>query len=255
VRDLGSKNGTLLDGKRLAPGARVALAAGARFEFGGEHWSLVSDAQPKARAVCVQTGRMIEEDGEGTIVITESPRMVAVVSVGQGWMLVAAEDSWRPVSDREVVAVEATRWTLELPPAAGRPTESTDHAPPLSLDDATFRFRVSRDGEHVAIELRSPTVGVVRLPSRAHQQVLLTLAQARVSDTERGMPPSEAGWVYADDLPGRLAMDRTRVNLELFRARKLLEQHGLDRPEAIVERRVDTQQLRLGVERIEIETA
>ena len=62
------------------------------------------------------------------------------------------------------------------------------------------------------------------MPSpRAHQQLLLVLARARLSDNEGGgVPESEAGWVHADDLEREVDVDRSRIDVELCRARRNL---------------------------------
>src|SRR4051794_27705525 len=52
LHDLGSRNGTLVDGRRLAAGERVALARGATIAFGqaDNAWRLDDDAPPTIMA-------------------------------------------------------------------------------------------------------------------------------------------------------------------------------------------------------------
>src|ERR1700742_4494867 len=58
LHDLGSRNGTIVDGRRLAPGERSALARGAVIAFGqaDNAWRLVDDAPPAVIAVPTEGG-------------------------------------------------------------------------------------------------------------------------------------------------------------------------------------------------------
>jgi predicted component of type VI protein secretion system len=53
VRDLGSTNGTYVDGRRIAVGSPVGLTAGATIAFGepAEAWRLVDDRAPAPAAI------------------------------------------------------------------------------------------------------------------------------------------------------------------------------------------------------------
>ena len=251
VRDLGSKNGTQVNGERVASGARTVLAAGACLAFAGVEWWLVSDLAPVARAICTQTGRSVEDDGDGLLTLEPAP-LRAVVFDGSSWVLAAPDEPARSIADQEVIATGSKRWRFELPPVCGTVIDSTDLEEPAPLCEVSLRFSVSRDGEHVSVELQSPGMGAIQLPSLTHQHVLLSLARARLSDLRNGTPPGEAGWVYADELQRELAMDRVRVNVELYRARRLFKRYGVSGSDAIVERRTDTQQVRIGLPSLEI---
>jgi hypothetical protein len=62
----------------------------------------------------------------------------------------------------------------------------------LRLETLPFRFAVSSDEEHVVIYMKRPS-GEARLPSRAHDYMLLTLARARLQDRSAGCSPAEEG--------------------------------------------------------------
>ncbi len=251
VRDLSSRNGTLVDGKRLPAGVRAVLTAGAHVAFSDSEWTLETADAPLARATSIDTGTVLEEDDEGVLLLSPPPSTVAVVALDDCWMLEASSKPRRQVCDQEVITVGADRWLLGLPRPSDSAAGRTESVRELLLSTVLMRFTVSRDEEHVSIQLSAPEIGVVQLPSRAHQHILLSLARARATDQRAGLPESEAGWVYSDDLQRALGMDRTRVNIELLRARRLFEKYGVTQPEALVERRSDTLQLRLGVARLE----
>ena len=76
LRDLGSRNGTWLDGRRLEPGERAELVRGARIALGGylgaPLFTLLDAGPPGVRATCSRTGAVISGadlvqlgDGEG----------------------------------------------------------------------------------------------------------------------------------------------------------------------------------------------
>src|SRR5688572_5893787 len=61
LQDLGSKNGTFLDGRRIAPGTRTLLRMGSELRFGDtkELWSLADADPPGTSLVDVATGERI----------------------------------------------------------------------------------------------------------------------------------------------------------------------------------------------------
>src|SRR5690606_25357450 len=58
VRDLGSRNGTWLDQRRLAAGQTEPLRQGASLAFGhpGELWTLTDEAPPEVMLIDTETG-------------------------------------------------------------------------------------------------------------------------------------------------------------------------------------------------------
>jgi hypothetical protein len=148
------------------------------------------------------------------------------------------------VEDGDVLEVAGVPWTLELPPLGGDEQLSTHRAE----DEFGLRFTVSRDEEHVAVEA-SYLGSAISLGARAHNYALLLLARRRLEEREH---PS-AGWLYPDELQTMLGCDRESVNLLLWRAKQQFKRSGLP-AERLIERRSDTRQLRLGVERIECDS-
>ena len=110
---------------------------------------------------------------------------------------------------------------------------------------------MSPDEEHVTLRASWQT-GELNLGARAHHYTLLTLARLRLRDRDAGAPGGEEGWVYAQDLQRMLAVDAGKLNLDVFRARKQLARYGVLDAARLVERRPDTRQLRLGVERLSV---
>src|SRR5580658_576262 len=67
LRDLGSRNGTFLDGLRLKPGKEYPIRAGAKIAFGKlleEQWELMDASGPDVMAVPVDGGDPVLLDGD-----------------------------------------------------------------------------------------------------------------------------------------------------------------------------------------------
>ena len=84
--------------------------------------------------------------------------------------------------------------------------------------------------------------------------MLLVLARARLADLATGIPDTDSGWMYADDLATQLGVDVTTLNVHVHRARHMFAQRkeGAMRSELsfsdaseLVQRR--SGQLRIGV--------
>jgi hypothetical protein len=85
--------------------------------------------------------------------------------------------------------------------------------------------------------------------------VLLLLARAVLDDLAQGVAPAEVGFRYADDVARGLASSMTKLNVDVHRARRSVETLDTYRdPQAIVERRLMTGQLRLGTLQVRVET-
>ena len=75
---------------------------------------------------------------------------------------------------------------------------------------------------------------------------------ARPEDRGRSLPEDECGWVYADELAQMLAVEPTKMNVDIFRARQQFQQQGVMAAALLIERRSTTHQLRIGVRDLQI---
>src|SRR5678809_32657 len=73
VKDLGSRNGTYLDGHRLKKGEESPLTKGAIIVFGpsAERWELIDDAPPEVMLVALDGGPPVRMD-EGMLAVPSS---------------------------------------------------------------------------------------------------------------------------------------------------------------------------------------
>jgi len=262
IHDLASRNGTTLDGRRLAPGERATLARGALLGFGkqGNRWRLVDDAAPVAMAVPDTGGEpRLAVDDLLALPDDEHPDVVVYRDRAGDWIAEHLGNSMR-VSDSARLLAGGHDWVLHLPEVAAT-TWDADRAA-LGLQHVTLRFAVTRDEEHV--ELTAIVGGKsIDLGSRAHLYVLLTLARIRLADRELAAQPGQAGevaaarshgWRYQDELASMVQMDEKYLNVAVYRCRRQLAAVGIAGAANIIERRMSSRQMRLGIDSVEIVT-
>ena len=249
IRDLGSRNGTTVDGNRLPAGGRAALAEGSVFSIGSGAASfvLVDVGPPVAAARHVASGLIRQADG-GMLVLPEDdhPR-VSLFEDTLGRWIAELEDERRVVGDGEVVVVGGEAWALSLPVPAIGTCDGVIAGP--TLETMELRFRVSRNEEQVEVVMVHGG-GEVALAPRTYHYLLLTLARARLADREA--PIAEQGWIDREALCKMLATDSNKLNVEVFRARKQLAALGVHGAAGIIARRPGSGEIRLGTARVEV---
>lgn len=249
LRDLGSRNGCTVRGVPLPSGARARLAVGDPFSLGPARFTLRSDAPPSA------AGRSGDRIVEGEFDVLglpdlDDPQAFYRYEPVLGWL----DGNDQPVDDGTTVTVDDAEWTLVLPPLdLLEPTRSAFDER-RSLLAAGLVFAVSPDEEHVEITVQLPDASHTLAP-RKHHHVLLALARARLADRADGIAEAAAGWLHTEDLQDQLRITRNQVYLAAHRTKKELEALEVTDASQVVERRKPAQQLRLGVERIEVRRA
>lgn len=261
LHDLGSRNGTILDGRRLAPGERIAVVRGAVVAFGDADntWRLSDDAPPTVMALAAEGGEPVCARNDLLALPGEDdPEAVVYRDAAGDWVLEQGGETAR-IADRRAVRAGGRDFVLRIPDLVAPTWDNSSPVPHLAA--LSWRFSVSRDEEYVALAARGEH-HEIDLGARAHHQVLLALARSRLADQQawaaqagdRRPPESSEGWVYQDELADKLAMDETHLNVAVFRCRRQLAEAGIVGAASIVERRRPTRELRLGVARIEIVT-
>lgn len=251
LRDLGSHNGTFFDGTRVPPGEVRILREGSRLAFGRpeQEWN-VADIRPPV-AMVVELGESLQEHLEGEVIglpTAEQPTATLYRGPDGRWLLERLDQPSTPVDSGAVFQVDGRSFRFSCPDVMLR-TATTDL--PVELSQARLCFAVSRDEEHVELtaELGARRVD---LGSRTHNYLLLTLARARIRDSEQGLPDTSCGWVYQEDLTRDLLMQPTQLNIEIFRIRQKLAALEIPGAASIVERRPRSRQLRIGVHEFSI---
>jgi hypothetical protein len=260
LHDLGSRNGSIVDGRKLAPGERVALASGAVIAFGqaDNAWKLTDDTAPTIMAIPTESGEVVCASNHLLALPSEDhPDAVVYRDSAGEWVLEQGGETTR-VTDRQTIHVADQDFLLRVPEMIAATWDNTSPAPQLRA--LTLRFSVSRDEEYVALTAHGEHK-VFDLGARAHHNVLLMLARSRLADRKApptaragAAPESAEGWVYQDELADKLAIDENHLNVAVFRCRRQLAEAGIIGAADIVERRRPTREVRLGVSNIEIVT-
>jgi hypothetical protein len=254
LRDLDSRNGTFVDGRRLDSGERMRLARDAIIGFGaaGNRWRLVDDSPPTAMAICQDRPENAPLCAQGGFLAVPEPDHPEVVIYGNraGEWVAEQGGAVTTVADGDRIEVAGQHYVLHLPAVLGA-TAGGDSA--LRLDALRLRFAVSSDEEYVELTAIGPDQ-TLDLGARAHHYLLLTLARTRLRDRAEGAPPGAEGWMYRDELTRMLGLDDKHLNITVYRIRQQLGAAGVVDAAGIVERRAPTHQLRLGARLIEIVT-
>lgn len=251
VRDLNSRNGTTLDGRRLEPGEQAVLREGAALTFGEakEVFTLLSDGPPSP-AARDEYGAVVEGDGDLlALPSADDPQLIVTFEVPSGWLVVQHGTS-SAASEGQLLEVAGRRWTLNLPETL-EPTGDM-RATGASVDTVSLRFRVSADEEYVELDVVARGQ-LHTLKPKSHHHVLLTLGRERLRDQATGVNASEQGWVYTNELAKMLGTNTNQLYVSIHRARKELEDLDVSDAASIVERRALTRQVRLGFSNVVVE--
>lgn len=258
LRDLGSSNGTFIDGARVKPGDRRALAAGSRVSFGvaAPQWEVVEIGRPHPEARDVASGERLVGTAHMLSLPVSADESVDVFEESRGSWVIETAGAIRDVRHGEVLDVGGRRYKVSLPlpipeteDIPGRPATEAVESP---LGSATFTFLVSSDRD--SVELRVEWNGKRLTTHKAYARALLVLAEVRQRDERAGgSSPHDQGWIYADELCTQASYESlNRLNVEVHRARAELSREGVPGAPSVVQRRRGTGQMRLGTSRVEI---
>lgn len=240
LRDLGSSNGTTVDGRLLGPRDRVVLAVGNTLLFGGdaETFEVLDIAPPAPCAVLLGPQRVTW--GQRTLLVlpNEAAPEASVFYVDGSWQADDGATTVR-VECGDIVPLASGHFRLLLPDDPGASGFTAGYQ--LDLSELELVFRCSADA--VVLHLVQGNADV-RLPARACVQTLLALARLRLSRAAES-----DGWIATHELAAMRSCSAEKINVDIHRLRKLLEEAGVHDAARIVQRD-DTKKLRIGVERI-----
>jgi hypothetical protein len=250
VRDLGSRNGTFVNGTQIPRGGVVVLAAGDEIAFGdlASCYRLVDASPPVATVRRLDTGETVPAQGNMLVLPSEDAPLLCVIEDVDGNWAAESQGELRAVQDGEIVTVAGVPYMLHLPVQHESTLTMRDRM--LRVKDVELRFRVSRDEEHV--ELLLTARGAVRqVPPRAHHYTFLTLARQRLRDAGTTTPAPLAGWLRVDELCRMLAVDQNRLNVDICRIRRDVAGLAVYDAAGVIERQRG--QVRVGTAKIIIE--
>ncbi len=249
VLDRGSRNGTWLDGTPIPRGVPMPLRPGAQLAFGSrqQRWRVEAVDAPVAMARSADGRRLVLARFGMLALPAEDEVEVTVFADARGRWVADFGDRVQDVADTEVLGLSDGPWVLDLPVTLPETIEASVPQAPR-LEAIGLDFAVSRDQEYVEVEV---ICGGERWPlrPRADLELLLQLARLRIQDRAAAppLPPAERGWVYRDELLRMLAITENTLHQRVFRAREQLARVGVEGAAGVVERRLPTGQLRIGV--------
>lgn len=256
LRDLGSRNGTFVDGQPIRPGDRVRLTAGSELTFADERWHLVDESPPLANArlegadtVRVATDELLFLPDE------EDPRVMVFPDQKTGRWVAEVDDEQQFIADQDTLEIDGGVWHLGLPPVV----PSSEMTSTLGMDELTLslstldRLHFTVHGGEVANLVVWYRHRPIPVPTRDHHTLLLALGRAALEDIDQ--PRGERGWRTIDTLCADLGADPTRINSHIFRARRQFASMGVGGAARLIERRATSRQVRLGIDRVQIEEA
>jgi hypothetical protein len=239
VRDLGSSNGTSVDGQALGARDRVVLSVGSSVQFGSEAdvWQVVDVSPPGPCAVQLGPQTCVWGD-RALLVLPDEASPEASVFFDQGNWHVDDGTSMVTPDCGDIVQLPSGHYRLLLPDAPEAASFTAGYQ--LELGKLELLFRVGADA--VVLHLLQGS-NDVRLPVRACLQTLLLLAQLRQRPSGRS-----GGWIGTGELAELRLCSPEKINVDIHRLRKLFEEAGVHDAARIVERD-DLKRLRIGIER------
>jgi len=244
VRDLGSHNGTAVNGELIPPKTRRRVRAGDEISFGQatSTWTLSDDGEPQPIATGPDDAIIVGE--RGLLVLPDAQDPIATVYRGAvgPWRL-ELPDSERETQDMDSLSIHDATWTLRLPSPRANTSASVNPQQALSLQNAALCVCVAKGdrGGSVVVQTEDKRFS---FPLGATVDILRLLAEARVN--------TPGGWVDRERLLTELAMTGNRLNVAVFRLRRQFAEAGFIDAVQIVER--SRRQLRLGTDRVTLES-
>ncbi len=229
IRDLGSHNGTFIDGARLAPGDKAIFKPGLRLVFGRLGLSVIDDEPPPAHATCARTGEVRHGRGGVLPLPDEHAPEVVVVRGDGGWRIGPPSLLESELDDPgETAVVEGVtpvsaggrQWAVWVP-SIYRRTRS-NHV----LDDYRVIIEITDGGDRIGLLLEREGE-TTHLGVRVHNELIWILALKRLEDIAADVSPSEQGWVTQESLITsmrlRAADPIAHLNMLVYRARQQVE--------------------------------
>ncbi len=233
VRDLGSRNGTYVDKKRLRHNQTVRLNRGSVVAFGDLHesWCLRDCSRPAVHVEDTTTGaRTFAEDGL-LMLCSRGAESMSILYRGDGWQLESG-GSTLGLCDGQTFLFDRRLHRFHLADVASQTVTLNQ---PTRLSGSTLRIVVSKDEETVTALLETDRK-LIDLGTRNSFYLLLILARKKLADAEHA--GGDPGWITVSELL-RMLPDYgspEHLNVDVYRLRRLLARAGVADAPSIIER-------------------
>jgi hypothetical protein len=255
LRDLGSRNGTYLDGRRIDPTTPYKIGKGSRIAFGktAQEWEVIDDSGPQVMAVPLDGGTPSVLEGE-LIALPSSgdPRATIYRTLDGSWVVETSDELPIPLAHRQTFSAIGRMWRFSCSEMA-QATIATDSGMDLGLVASRLHlaFSISLDEEYVHLRATCDH-RELDLGARRHNFLLVTLARRRLKDIEAGIAASSCGWIDVEELARDPSMAPPHLNIDVYRIREQFIKAGIIDGAAIIERRPEPRQLRIGTEHLSV---
>lgn len=243
VGDLGSRNGTYLNGERLPPSMKAPrrLSVGDELAFAErtEVWTFADDSPPAPLLIPADGGEpILLRAGEIRVFPSEDEPLGCLYSESGVWRFEDLAGRVRELNPGEPFPLGETTFLLHLPGPAPETPPALDPVAELSIANATFVIRVARDEESAALDV-SVCGERFCLPGRTHLYLLAFLARQRVAEQQRTVSDSagQDGWVLVEEACTGLGLGTPEaLALLVYRCRKDLEGLGFKDASRVIDR-------------------
>lgn len=238
LTDLSSRNGTYLNGKRLASGSlnSVELKVGDEIAFAerDEVWILI-DATPP------QTVLIADDDSSPLPLNENSMRVLPNEQDALGYVYYS-RTSWRfedetgkvhELGNGHLISVGGRSFRLHLPGEAAETPVAEHPVMERTLSLIELDIFVAADEETSAVSAKIDGQSF-EVQARTHLYLLAFLARRRVLDHQ--LNNDYVGWVAVDEVCEQLGLSPELLGVMVFRCRKEFEKLGFSEPLTIVDR-------------------
>ncbi len=243
-----SRNGTWINGQPHRRDDSVALRANDAICFGRNQdpW-LLRDASAPNSLLIPMNGSSPISLGEGPVALPPAGQaLVSVFLDPDGGAIAESAKERRVLIDGSELEVSGVVYQVQL--ASPQPPTAVAGA---TLEHSRLTLAPAAHEEHVSVTL---TIAGKehQLRPRVHFSLLLELARERLGDRQRGVSSTGEGWVHMEEVCKRLNIDRPTLNTYAHRLRKQFDKTDLTDAVNIVERRADSDEVRLGCSEVVI---
>ncbi len=239
IADLSSRNGTYLNGQRLASGTSNAkeLQQGDELAFAerDELWVLRDESRPQPMLIADDGSDPFRLDEASMSVLpSEAHALGYVYYEAACWRFEDPAGAIRQLRNGESVSIAERSYRLHLPGAAAETPAAVNPVRERVLSAADLEVTVSPDEESSGIVA---SVGGERfqIQSRTHLYLLAYLARSRLGESENA-DSEHAGWVAVEEVCEQLDLSPELLAVMVYRCRKEFERLGFLESTRIVDR-------------------
>lgn len=213
-----SLNGTYINNSRLNSGTYHDITLGMKIQFGNtpdETWEVTEISPPATCLIPISTSDPYIPLHDVVILPINDKDIMIYLSDDAKW-LCESDGEVSMLQSGDIVGYAKHIWQF----SDAQPSEATTTmslAPPPN--DIKFNFNASQNEEHVSLSLVVDKKEF-NLGERNHHYLLLLLARQRLADIDKGIEPSEQGWINKDVLIKMLGIIEQHINIQIYRFRK-----------------------------------